>query len=91
MVLHFETEDEYNQMIPVPIERYEHLLLVEALYDRTVDELLTDIKYSNKTYFRRHELLMMLGQTEEAVGMKRKEEEFENELKEFDARKFQRV
>lgn len=90
MVLTFETED-YNLIIPVPIERYEHLLKVETLYDRAVDELLTDINYSKQTYIRRDEILMMLGQTEEAPRMKRKEEEFDNENKEFDPRKLQRV
>lgn len=79
MVLNFNTED-YTLIIPVPIERYEHLLMVEALYDRTVNELTMDIAFDNKTYYFRHQILMMLGKNGEAAKMCGKEKEFEDNL-----------
>lgn len=81
MVLHFETEtDDYSTMIPVPIERYEQLLNIEAMYDRAIDELTSDIRITSRTYMFKHEVLMMLGAIREAKESKEREKQYENDL-----------
>ena len=90
MVLHFETEtDDYSTMSPVPIERYEQLLNTEALYDRAIDELTSDIRITNRTYMFKHEVLMMLGAIREAKASKEREEQYEDDLGETVSKELQ--
>ena len=81
MVLHIETEvEDYSTMIPVPIERYEQLLNIEALYNRAIDELTSDIRITSRTYMFKHEVLMMLGAISDAEECKKREKQYEDDL-----------
>ena len=81
MVLHYESENEYDQMIPVPIERFEQLLTIETLYNRAVSVLKSDIKINDRTSLFRHEVLAMLGAMSLAEIVREGEKTFEEYIK----------